>query len=112
MRIHHLALRTRDLEGLERFYARLGLKRARVQPGYSVWLRAGDAMLMLELAEPAEPAPTPQSLQLLAFAVDDLAAVERTLAEQGVRIEDRTEHTLYFRDPDGRRVGVSDYSFD
>ena len=88
------------------------MKRARIQPGYSVWLRAGDAMLMLELAGPDEPAPTPQSLQLLAFAVDDLATVEVALAQQGIGIEDRTDHTLYFRDPDGRRVGVSDYSFD
>ena len=29
----------------------------------------------------------------------------------GVRVEDRTEHTLYFRDPDGRRLGVSSYEF-
>ncbi|MGK0362643.1 MAG: hypothetical protein ACI9U2_004964 [Bradymonadia bacterium] len=29
-----------------------------------------------------------------------------------VAIESETEHTTYFRDPDGRRVGVSNYTFD
>ena len=111
MRIHHLALRTRDLERLERFYLRLGLERTRAQPGYSVWLAMGDAVLMLELAEPDEPAPDPTSRELIAFAVetDELSRIEAELAAQGVVIEDRTAHTLYFRDPDGRRVGVSDY---
>lgn len=114
MRIHHLALRTRDLERLERFYLQLGLVRERAQSGYSVWLRCGDAMLMLERAEPDEPSPQPQSRELIAFSVEpaDLGRIEAELASRGVVIEDRTTHTLYFRDPDGRRVGVSDYPFD
>ena len=33
------------------------------------------------------------------------------LAQSGIRVDDRTVHTLYFRDPDGHRVGVSDFSF-
>ena len=28
-----------------------------------------------------------------------------------VPVDDRTEHTLYVRDPDGHRVGLSDYRF-
>ena len=31
------------------------------------------------------------------------------LREAGVAIEDRTAFTLYVRDPDGRRVGLSSY---
>lgn len=69
-------------------------------------------MLMLELAESDEPEPRRESRELIAFAVEDLAAIETELGALGVAIEDRTTHTLYFRDPDGRRVGVSDYPFD
>jgi len=42
------------------------------------------------------------------LAVDDRSAWEANLAVAGVAIESRTEHTLYFRDPDGHRVGLSD----
>ena len=31
------------------------------------------------------------------------------LARAGIPLDDRTEHTLYFRDPDGHRVAVSDH---
>jgi len=34
------------------------------------------------------------------------------LQAAGVRIEDRTAYTLYLRDPDGHRVGLSVYRFD
>lgn len=111
MRIHHLALRTRDLDRLEAFYTQLGFERVRVQPGYSVWLRAGDAVLMLEVAEHEEPHLVATSRELIAFAVntEERARTETLLGTMGVAIEDRTEHTLYFRDPDGRRIGVSSY---
>ena len=76
-----------------------------------MWLRAGDVVLMLEkhLRGKGESAG---SGHLLALAADDLAALEERLAGAGVTVEDRTEHTLYFRDPDGHRVGLSDYRFE
>ena len=114
MRIHHLAFRTRDLAGLEAFYLALGFESARTQPGYSVWLRSGDAVLMLEQAEDAEPSPTPGSRELVAFRVSsaERERVRSVLATRGITLEDETEHTLYFRDPDGRRIGVSSYPLD
>jgi hypothetical protein len=33
------------------------------------------------------------------------------LAAAGVAVEAQTEFTLYFRDPDGRRVALSAYDF-
>jgi catechol 2,3-dioxygenase-like lactoylglutathione lyase family enzyme len=113
MRIHHIALRTTDTARLERFYAGvLGLRIVRRDDARgSVWLAAGEAVIMLERAagggggaddgEPGIPAGTKE---LLAFAVDDLAPWRNR-----VDVEARTEHTLYFRDPDGRRVAVSAY---
>jgi catechol 2,3-dioxygenase-like lactoylglutathione lyase family enzyme len=109
MRVHHIAMRTRDLERLERFYVgKLGFAVVRRDDARgSVWLDAGGAFLMIERAGAAEP-PVPQgTMELVAFAVDDKEDWRARLTANGVGIENETGYTVYFRDPDGRRVGVS-----
>ncbi len=107
MRIHHVALRTDDLERLERFYAgTLGLVVTRRQDARSVWLDAGGTILMLERREPGEPAVDPRSMEMFAFTVEPARAHALGAA---VAIEGRTASTLYVRDPDGRRVGLSSW---
>ncbi len=66
---------------------------------------------MIEAAGPDEPAVPPGSLELVAFAIDEdeKPAWRARLAARGVVLEAETAFTLYFRDPDGRRVGVSHY---
>ncbi len=111
MRLHHLALRTRDVPRLRAFYADvLGLPGERASDA-SVWLRTGGAIVMIEAAGPDEPAVPPGSLELVAFAIDEdeKPAWRARLAARGVVLEAETAFTLYFRDPDGRRVGVSHY---
>lgn len=111
MRIHHLALRTADIERLKRFYAELLHFTVIRETDRSVWLRSGDAVVMLERIAPGEP-PVPQgSMELVAFAASESErlALRDQLAIAGIAIEDATEHTVYFRDPDGRRVGISSY---
>ncbi len=111
MRIHHLALRTANVAQLERFYvAALGLAVVRRQER-SVWLDAGGTIVMLELRDEGEPAPGARSKELVAFAVasDARALTMDRLADAGVAVEASTEFTLYVRDPDGRRVGLSSY---
>lgn len=106
MRIHHLALRTDDLAALERFYAgKLGLAITRRGPS-SLWLAAGGAVLMLEQRDPSEPKVDPETKELLCFAIEPH---EHERIAAAIEIEARTDYTLYFRDPDGRRVGVSSY---
>lgn len=110
MRIHHVALRTDDLAGLERFYGGLlGLAVIRRQGERSVWLDAGGAILMLERREGAEPAVDRGSMEMVAFAVEPAKArlLAARLAEAGFPEEARTGSTIYLRDPDGRRVGLS-----
>ena len=111
MRVHHLALRTRDLLRLVRFYEVLGLPRVREQAGHSVWLDLEGALLMIERAADGEAMLPDGSRELLALTLPPggRPALEATLARLGVAIEGRTEHTTYFRDPDGRRVGCSDH---
>ena len=112
MRIHHVALRTVDVARLERFYVDvIGVPRMERPHGTSTWLDAGGTILMIERNDDGEPALDPTSKELIAFGISpgEHAAVLARLERAGVRIEARTEYTLYVRDPDGRRVGVSSY---
>jgi glyoxylase I family protein len=114
MRVHHLAFRTRRLAELEAFYVEvLNLTVLRRDQGRSVWLAAGETVLMLEPAGEDEPSPPRSSLELVAFAMSrsEQGALEQELGRRKIAIESRTRFTVYFRDPDGRRIGVSSYAF-
>ena len=112
MRVHHLAFRTVDLAKLERFYVdAIGLAVVRRDEACGVWLDAGGTIVMLELREPGEPAHPAESKELVAFAIepDTRALCTDRLTRAGIAIEATTDFTLYVRDPDGRRVGLSSY---
>ena len=55
--------------------------------------------------------PASGSGHVLAFEAEDLGRWEGRLAAAGVPIDDRTAETLFIRDPDGHRVGLSVYPF-
>jgi len=116
MRVHHVALRVADCARAADFYAGLlglpELRRFAAGDGpRAVWLRSGDAVLMLEQALKGRGAES-GSGHVLVFAVSDLESWEKRLHEAGVPVDDRTAYTLYVRDPDGHRVGLSVYRFD
>jgi glyoxylase I family protein len=120
---HHLAIQVRDLGVVERFYVEtLGLAVLRRWPSRdgagerSVWLDAGDgAFLALERVTDGpttheDPArATRPGLHLIAIAIARTArdAWLARLADTGVAVEARTAFTLYVRDPEGNRVGLS-----
>lgn len=110
MRIHHVAFRTHDLARLHAFYTSIGFETMHGD-ARAVWLRAGDAILMLELAEPEEAHDLSASKELCAFQVTiaERQALEARLAELRVPTDGATPFTTYVRDPDGRRVGFSHY---
>ena len=109
MRIHHIALRVQDLETARAFYGGLlGLPELKHEGARSIWLLAGDAVLMLEQNLRGK-GPEEGSGHVLALEVDDLASWEEKLSLAGVAVEDRTEHTIFVRDPDGHRLGLSVY---
>ncbi len=109
--IHHIALRTFDRTRLERFYVEVvGLSVVRRDDlRGSAWLAAGAALVMIEQAEAAEPCVPVGSRELLAFATEDVTMSRDRLARTGIEVEAETAYTLYFRDPDGRRVGLSTF---
>lgn len=113
--LHHLALRTRDVERLARHYENAcGLARRERRDNGNVWLAADAVVLMIEPLAKGEPSVMPGSLDLLAFALpagDTLEAACARLDALGLEVEARTDATLYFRDPDGRRNGLSVYRF-
>ena len=111
--LHHLALRTPDVARLASFYrAAFGLAVAR-ESERSVWLRVGETTRMLERAEASEPGVPSGSLELVAFHWGGtLEAARAHLQALGITPEAETSFTLYFRDPDGRRVALSNYAFE
>jgi hypothetical protein len=118
MRIHHVALRVADVDRAAAFYTGVfGLPVVRRQEDAagprSAWLDAGGTVLMLERRLAGTGSET-GSAHLLALdarspdaALDPFAVWESRLADAGVPVDDRTPHTLYCRDPDGHRVGLS-----
>ena len=121
---HHLAIQVKNLAKAERFYVDiLGLKVTKRWPSEdgkserSVWLSvgAGEEFLALEACDADRP-PTPfrdphGGLHLLALRIDvkDREAWERKLASKNVEIVHRTRWTLYVRDPEGNRLGLSHF---
>jgi glyoxylase I family protein len=108
-----VALRSADVERALAFYGGLlGPREIRrfAEGGAlrALWLDAGGVVLMLERRLRGQ-GPEAGSGHVLAFGVDDLAAWEGRLRAAGIPVEDRTEHTLYVRDPDGHRVGLSSF---
>jgi len=81
-----------------------------------VWLGLGQTVLMLEHTR--EPSRRVEGVGsgpfLLAFGVcaEELPRREAELRERGIVIEGRSEHSLYFRDPEGNRVALSAYPTD
>ncbi len=117
VRVHHLALRTQQLRKVVRFYCGvLGLavlREQRLSNGKirSVWLAADRTIVMIEAAETDEPCIPPRSNELVAFKVAkrDVARMRARLLLHRVRIESETQHSCYFRDPDGRRLALTTY---
>lgn len=110
--LHHLALRTSDLAGLCEFYSNLfELPVVREALPRSVWLGlGGGAVLMLEARAAGEPTPSPSSMEVLVLVTDEAGRIEFRDRCQALGCYDgETEFTVYARDPEGRRIGVSCY---
>lgn len=117
--LHHLALGTRDVSRLARFYIDVLELREVTRHLHadgslrSVWLDLGGSLLMIELTE--QPARTVVGvgagpfLIALAVSAEQRQAFEARLEHAGSVVEARSEFTSYARDPDGNRIALSAY---
>ena len=118
-RVHHIAVKVADLPTAERFYSEmLGLpvlRRWTTPDGRaerSLWLGLGqDSFLAIERAneDDAIKAEGSPGLHLLALAISrgEREAWRDRLARAGAPVYDETEFTIYVRDPEGNRIGLS-----
>lgn len=122
---HHAAIQCADLARCERFYREvLGLPVLRRWPlegggDRSVWLSIGEGgFLALERAGES-PRPQPwrdgkPGLHLLALriAASERSGWEERLHGAGIEVVHRTRWTIYFRDPEGNRIGLTHHPDD
>jgi catechol 2,3-dioxygenase-like lactoylglutathione lyase family enzyme len=106
MRLHHVALFTPHPSHLASFYAEIfGLDVTRVNDDAagvrSVWLQSDATILMVERGERGRNG-------VLVFAAEPGSAPHWSARFAGIE-DGATEFTLYARDPDGNRCGVSSY---
>jgi catechol-2,3-dioxygenase len=112
LQFHHLVLRTSDVTGLAAFYCEMfDLIVARDLLPRALWLGlAQDSMLMIEAREAGEPEPAPGSMEMFALRVTP--SVREVMKQRALArgcFDGETAETVYVRDPEGRRVGVSSF---
>ncbi len=118
--VHHVALFVRELGVMETFYRDVltlpVMRRWSEDRGVrSVWLDAGGGtFLALERAPEQAGEPDAGAAERPGFGVVALRirTVDRVrwldrLAAAGFAVYDRTPYTIYVRDPEGNRVGLS-----
>lgn len=120
--LHHVAVGTRDVERLARFYCRLlgsGEQRRHSDDRgelRSIWLDLCGTLLMIERADAGAEARGPVrgvglGAFLLAFKAPagERGSFEARAEELGAIVESRSAYTSYLRDPDGNRIAISEY---
>ena len=123
-KLHHIALKVRDLDRCAQFYTHvLGLRimeRHREQNGTtrSVWFDLAGVIFMLEHCqggaaegEKAAPSQAPTGWHLLALTIPPRSRAEwrEKLRRAGVQITGETAYSIYFCDPENNRLALSHY---
>ncbi len=112
MRLHHLALRVANIDQTVTYYRdTFGLEVIRDERPRALWLELADgSLIMLETRGADEPGIPSGSKELVAFEVDaeTKSRIRQRALDTGC-FDGDTEHTVYLRDPDGRRLAVSTY---
>lgn len=121
LKIHHIALKTKNVESLSDFYSTvLGLEerdRHFFPSGElrSVWFRLGHSILMIEHLE-ADSAKKTSSAEsdlpgwhLLSLTIPSTRRKEwkSKLEKQGIAIQKESDFSLYFLDPEGNRLALT-----
>ncbi len=106
--LRHLSLKTRDLEGTERFYTEvLGLEVAFRHPPKRLFLRWPKQDDLLDFVKSRGKITTTQGLDHFGFSVSRavMNRLKKRLKKNKVKIEgQRGDRSIYFRDPNGYSV--------
>ncbi len=106
--LRHLSLKTRDLEGTERFYTEvLGLEVAFRHPPKRIFLRWPKQDDLLDFVKSRGKVTTTQGLDHFGFSVSRaiMNQLKKRLKKNKVKIEgQRGDRSIYFRDPNGYSV--------
>ena len=120
--LNHIAIKSKQVEVLSDFYRRVLelplLKTFKDENGLrSIWLSLGTSILMLERSDYDEDKASTRTgffvdkpgYHLLAFTVsiEKQSVLRASLHDLEIKIEHESEYTIYFRDPDGNRIGLS-----
>lgn len=110
MKIHHIALKTKNYAPVADFYKTLfNLTEINHQTGYSYWLSNGDIILMIEQENNLPDTRTPHDVIIFSIEKDRVDTFISQAAKTGIVPFKNTNYTWYFRDPDGRTCGISFY---
>lgn len=118
IKAHHMALKCHHLTAMGEFYGevlRLDLvdQKKNGEELRSLWFKVGDIILMIEKeAQLKEESKVNRpGWDILVFQIEKKQQDQwrRHLLENHIQIEDETDYTLYFRDPEGNRLGLSWY---
>lgn len=108
MKLHHIALKVKDLSLCEKFYRdvlKLPLaKQEKSNAGRSVWFQLSETILMIEREETTK---SNDSLVALEISADERESRKKRLQTHGVVIEKETPYSLYFSDPEGNKLALS-----
>lgn len=121
--VHHIAVQCADLPAMVRFYDKV--LRLRVERRWqteqgeerSVWLRSGRTVLALERCEgqayelPWQTETPGLHLLALEIAWQNREVWRSWLAYHETPVVFETQWTMYVRDPEGNRVGLSHFPF-
>ncbi|MCU1259644.1 MAG: uncharacterized protein JWO80_2529 [Bryobacterales bacterium] len=119
LHLNHVGRTTKNLDASRKFYIDvLGCKEIS-RPAFSfngswLYLAGMQFHLIEDLTTPDAPAGVNPRENHVAFAVDDVDAMEMRLREFGIvykrnLIPDRQIHQLFFRDPDGWLIEIGKY---
>jgi len=103
----------KDITAAEKFYVEiLGLTvdQERTNRPSFVLLRAANCMVILQEAKPAAQPSDPDSPIELAFAVDDVAAMQQRLGDRAIVQEMGWGNAIETTDPDGTRLNLYKWS--
>ncbi|PJZ68475.1 glyoxalase [Leptospira perolatii] len=107
--IHHIAIATKDVSALREYYLSLpGLNWERDQVTElgelrSTWFQSGNSRIMIEKEIECK------GPYALIFDGSDKSLRKKVELTFGKSFESRTDYTVYFRDPDGNKIGYSSY---